>query len=97
MLIAYLYILCTFSFLKASATCFYPNGSADLSGAQAPCKSGGHSMCCLLTNVASENADECRSDGLCIPSDNSAVFRDTCTDKTWTDPACLNLCMSGTS
>ena len=95
MYISHILILSIHLFLHTSATCFYPNGSADAVGNQGPCNTSGHSMCCLLHPRANENADVCRSDGLCIPSTNSQIFRDTCTDPTWKDPACLRLCLTG--
>ncbi|KAL6722219.1 hypothetical protein ACLMJK_001326 [Lecanora helva] len=81
--------------LNVSATCFWPNGSA-AGNYQQPCNPSGHSMCCLLNpESGSANADVCTADGLCIPSYNGYLFRDTCTDSTWKDPACLNLCTTG--
>ena len=91
----HLLLFCTYSCLQVSAICFYPNGTADTVGKQAPCKSSG-GMCCLLKKVPQENADTCTPDGLCIPSNNGALFRDTCTDKNW-GPGCLNLCVDGLS
>lgn len=88
-------IFCAYLCLKTSATCYYPNGTADSTGQQAPCNTSGHSMCCLLANVTASNADTCRSDGLCVPFDNSVLYRDLCTDPTWKDPACLDLCLTG--
>ena len=82
--------------LRASAACFYPNGT-QAGKEQQPCNDSGHSMCCLLNPDSSQNADVCTSDGLCIPSYNGYLFRDTCTDKTWKDPGCLNICTTGLS
>lgn len=57
-----------------------------------PCNAGDPvSMCCHI-------ADECRSDGLCHSTwFDGNVWRDFCTDKTWEDPACIKLCVTGTS
>ena len=82
--------------LQVSATCYWPNGTAHGDGAK-PCKATGQSMCCDIDPAVVDpaHADTCRSDGLCIPSDNSGVWRGLCTDPTWKDPACLDLCTSG--
>ena len=51
-------------------------------------------MCCLL-NVTAGAADTCTSDGFCIPWDNNGIWRALCTDQSWKDPACINLCTTG--
>lgn len=80
-----------------SAECYFPNGTstASLGTDNVPCNEspGVQSMCCRLDN--SSTADTCTSYGLCIPVDKSHPWRGTCTDKTWKDPACLNICTQG--
>lgn len=51
-------------------------------------------MCCLLD---SPTPNTCNPDGLCIPYKNGFIYRDTCTDPTWEDPACLKICTTGQS
>ena len=87
---------------RVSATCYYPNGTADSTRGQSPCHTGNglHSMCCWMdtTDTPTHPApDSCRSDGLCVPADNQGLWRNTCTDPTWQDPACVKLCITGTS
>ncbi|KAG7005759.1 hypothetical protein G7Y79_00018g045660 [Physcia stellaris] len=76
---------------RSSAACYFPNGTAKDNGTDRPCNAspGVQSMCCNLRN--------CRSDGLCIPYDNGHLWRGPCTDPTWKDPACLQLCVEGLS
>ena len=52
-------------------------------------------MCCMLQN--SQTPETCTADGLCRTYDNTVLARGTCTDPTWKDPACLDLCLSGES
>ncbi|KAI4271012.1 MAG: hypothetical protein LQ337_006308 [Flavoplaca oasis] len=52
-------------------------------------------MCCYLEGTSTP--DTCTPDGLCLPFDNIHLWRDTCTDPTWQDPACLNICTRGQS
>ncbi len=82
--------------LRASATCYYPNGTADNTNSYLPCNTNGQSMCCA-TGPAIDLAgvDSCRDDGFCIPFDNNGIWRRLCTDQTWKDPACINLCVHG--
>lgn len=88
--------LCLLLHFKASATCYYPNGTADNTHTFLPCKSSGQSMCCSTNTTGTAlSPDTCNSDGLCIPPDNNGVWRKLCTDKTWKDPACIGLCING--
>ena len=90
-------IICTFLCLRVSATCYYPNGTADNTNTYLPCNPNGQSMCCM-TNTAILDAasiDTCRSDGFCIPNDNNSIWRRLCTDQSWKDPACIDLCTNG--
>lgn len=84
-------ILCRVSGQK----CYFPNGTAARTGSQTPCNktTGAESMCCHSENI--DLPDRCRADGLCIPSDNEFLWRNGCTDPTWKDPACLNICVDG--
>ena len=43
----------------------------------------GHSMCCSQTNT-------CQPNGLCMDNGGN-YWRESCTDSTWRDPACLQL------
>lgn len=82
--------------LRASATCYYPNGTADNTNTYLPCNPNGQSMCCQTgPAINSASVDVCRDDGFCIPSDNSGIWRRLCTDSTWKDPACISLCSTG--
>ncbi|CAL8583419.1 hypothetical protein XPA_009043 [Xanthoria parietina] len=78
-------------------SCYFPNGtSADVIDGkriQQPCNEGVQSMCCMLQN--SQTPETCTADGLCRTYDNTVLARGTCTDPTWKDPACLDLCLSG--
>src|SRR5262245_38555292 len=78
------------------SACFFPNGdTVD----DTPCKSGdGNSTCCGPGYA-------CLSNGLCAVSEylsfanfyswESGWFvRGSCTDKSWTDPACPQFCRS---
>ncbi|KAM7218995.1 hypothetical protein V8F06_005587 [Rhypophila decipiens] len=53
-----------------------------------PCnKGGGHSMCC-----STQSFDTCRPNGLCYNEGAKLLWRESCTDPTWKDPACIKLC-----
>ena len=84
-------IVCSYTILPTRATCHFPNGTAKASRAERPCNDspGVQSMCCNLRS--------CRGDGLCIPYDNGHLWRGSCTDPTWKDDACLQLCVEGLS
>jgi hypothetical protein len=79
--------------------CYYPDGTAHVADYQ-PCHTGRVSMCCA-TNRTGPGANICRSDDLCIETGTTTnpgtnhVWREGCTDPSWTDPACLKLCVSG--
>lgn len=83
---------------RTSATCYFPNGTdVNLFSAidvYTPCDAGDDvSMCCALNrNVP----DKCRSDGLCLSTWDSNIWRDSCTDRTWESPKCIKLCTQGT-
>lgn len=94
-----IFITCLSQSRKASGFCYYPNGTADSTRGQVPCQEDGtHSMCCWMdVSNSHPDPDRCRNDGLCIPADSSGLWRNTCTDPTWSDPACVHLCIDGTS
>lgn len=80
------------------ADCFSPNGtdrSINFPKGQrwVPCNkswsSSNHSMCC---NEASN--DVCQENGLCL-SPTGLLWRESCTDPTWSSPNCLKLCVGG--
>jgi hypothetical protein len=87
--------LCMYFILGIDATCYFPNGTAQSSGDQYPCNtaSGVESMCCNIGNTSTPG--RCNQDGLCIPYNNGHLWRGTCTDPTWKDPACLHVCTVG--
>ena len=76
------------------ATCYRPNGQPVNDPRVQPCNQAGGdtvSMCCGLNRI--RYPDQCLSNGLCSGGGN--VFRNSCTDKTWKSPLCLNLCTTG--
>ncbi|CAL8584570.1 hypothetical protein XPA_010157 [Xanthoria parietina] len=87
--------------LAGPTDCFVPNGTdrndaSDVranSVAYTPCdQRAPFSMCCRY------GADDCLDNGLCqgYAADGSRpVWRESCTDPTWTSPYCLNLCVRG--
>ncbi|KAK6363338.1 hypothetical protein TWF730_000774 [Orbilia blumenaviensis] len=78
--------------------CYYPDGSLRNSTDYQPCNNvrGQHSMCCAIANRGS-GADICLSNGLCSGATadgvGRALWRESCTDPTWEDPACLKICL----
>ena len=79
---------------SAWATCYHPDGtSADV--AYQPCNTTGEfSMCCHL-GVSNNNGDACGAGptyGLCGVT-GPQLWRESCTDPTWKDPACLKFCL----
>jgi len=77
----------------SGALCYRPDGSSVGTDYQ-PCNSGGNSMCCA-TNRVGAHANTCRPDGLCYDLTSQYIWRESCTDPTWRDPACLQLCTTG--
>jgi hypothetical protein len=57
------------------------------------------SMCCATGpgRVAQGNADRCMENGLCYSDALQLYWRESCTDPTWQDPACIKLFVNGTS
>lgn len=92
---SHILIIYMFTVLGINAACYFPNRTEHDGGDKFPCDStnGVESMCCNLRNTT--KAGSCRSDGLCMPSDNSQLWRGPCTDRTWKDLACLPLCIEG--
>ena len=88
-------------------TCYYPNGTdrnEPGSTAYAPIDPfASHSMCCKIgadikDYMGNPDIPSPQYHGLCINThiDNgTSLVREACTDPTWQDPACLNLCVSG--
>ncbi|KAL8887420.1 MAG: hypothetical protein Q9215_004998 [Flavoplaca cf. flavocitrina] len=96
----YTFIFClSLIFPQCYASCYFPNGtSADILDGlplMQPCNEtpGVQSMCCMTQTT--EGFESCNADNLCVNDENTVLARGTCTDPTWRDPACLNLCMSG--
>ena len=52
-------------------------------------------MCCMMENT--QTPETCTTESLCKNYENTVLARGTCTDPTWKDPACLDLCLSGES
>ena len=78
-----------------TAACYYPNGTDRNAGITSDTYSPINpeddvSMCC------SNNGDQPRPDGLCMNLLGTIIWRESCTDKTWTSPKCIKLC-AGTS
>lgn len=80
------------SLIDAAITnCYYPNGTDRNEGFRRdtyfPINPGDDfSMCC------SHLGDKPRSDGLCANADGSIIWRESCTDRTWSSPKCIKLC-----
>lgn len=57
-----------------------------------PCAPGAAvSMCCSFGGD-----DTCIGDGLCYNKGSDNYWRESCTDPTWKDPACVKLFVNGT-
>jgi hypothetical protein len=76
-----------------AAICYHPDGTSAESR-YAPCNSGKVSMCCA-TNEDIDVKNICRPDGLCAEGTTNFIWRESCSDPTWKDPNCLQLCTSG--
>lgn len=85
----------------ATATCYYPNGTALTDQAFQPCVSilGAVSMCCKTAR--GQNNDVCLSNGLCHNPCNDQgcgdltgglYWRESCTDSSWRSPFCQQAC-----
>lgn len=82
--------------LAQEISCWAPDGTtlAD-NETYVPCnklgiqQDGIESSCCRLDGNAS-NRDICAATGLCL--NDGVLHRGYCTDKTWKNPACVNVC-----
>ncbi|OIW26991.1 hypothetical protein CONLIGDRAFT_717166 [Coniochaeta ligniaria NRRL 30616] len=70
-----------------AATCYYPDGSVAGSYNWVPCKSTGTASTCCIPS----EGDVCMEDGLCNWV-GYYYFRGACTDQTWQDPSCAQVC-----
>jgi hypothetical protein len=69
------------------AECWFPNG--DRAWKDNPCNDdGNNSTCCPL-------GSECMSNNLCFFPGPDIYERHSCTDRSWEDPNCLNICSRG--
>ena len=90
----------------SSAACYTPEGldrNAMLGASDgylyAPCDNvAAVSMCCAIGpgRVADGTADNCIPGGLCYNVGANLYWRESCTDSTWKDPACIKLFVNGT-
>jgi len=89
-------LLLTLSMIVSSVigTCYHPDGTSAHVDYK-PCNTNGNvSMCCHL-GVSNNNGDACGSGptyGLCGIT-GPQLWRESCTDPTWKDPACLKFCL----
>lgn len=84
---------------KVLAACFFPDGTdANIfhpHDVYLPCISGDPtSMCCALNRTRAP--DKCRSDGLCLSTWDSNLWRESCSDYSWKSPKCIKLCSNRT-
>jgi hypothetical protein len=90
----------------SSAACYTPEGldrnamfNASEGYLYAPCNNvAAVSMCCAIGpgRIADGNADTCIPGGLCYNPGSDIYWRESCTDPTWEDPACIKLFVNGT-
>lgn len=72
--------------------CYWPDGS--VAESDSPCNATAEvSMCCAYDEAQSVL---CTEAGTCIDVDGAQHVRQSCTDPTWQDPACADLCRGGT-
>lgn len=86
--------------------CYAPNGSSTneqlnvTEGAiYAPCDNTADvSMCCAVGPSRDGTTDICLENGLCRNDIlwDGLFWRESCTDPTWEDPACIKLFLNGT-
>jgi len=68
-------------------TCYYPNGNS--SAGLSPCNTTApESHCC-------RSADVCLTNKLCFSPGLNAIVRRGCTDSTFKDAACPQVCLTG--
>ncbi|MCJ1313122.1 hypothetical protein MMC25_006799 [Agyrium rufum] len=77
--------------LAQAAQCFYPDGTA--ADNHTPCTGGEHSACCY--KIDDSHHDLCWSNGICMSQFFGYVYRGSCTDSAFKDPACSNRCLNG--
>lgn len=86
--------------------CYTPDGSdinkiwkVEDGDLYAPCNTSAPvSMCCAI-GPNRTNPDVCISNGFCHNAffgDKDQTWRESCTDPTWKDPACIKLFVNGT-
>lgn len=84
----------------ASRQCYNHQG-AKLDAAYTPCNTNStHSGCCAAYKPNGEPLDVCLDSGLCMGASGTklgVLAQVGCTDPTWRDPACPQLCPNGTS
>lgn len=76
--------------VMVAATCYYPDGSVAGTYTWVPCKSTGTASTCCIPS----EGDVCMADGLCNWVGHY-YFRGACTDSTWQDPSCAQVCQGG--
>lgn len=84
---------------NSDRTCYTPAGKDRNAGLSAnddsryrPCPGSGKvTMCCGRRSI-----DRCVDGGLCFNTITNLYFRESCTDPTWQDPACIKLFLNGT-
>ncbi|KAK6341166.1 hypothetical protein TWF696_008252 [Orbilia brochopaga] len=78
--------------------CYYPDGSPTNVTDYQPCNNaeGMASMCCAIANRGTNFSDTCLPNGLCRSgtATGTQLWRESCTDPKWQDPACLRICLS---
>jgi hypothetical protein len=89
--------------MASTKTCYMPNGESrnghinvTEGWVYAPCDNTADvSMCCAIgPGRADGTQDTCLENGLC--QNNQLLWRESCTDPTWEDPACIKLFLNGT-
>lgn len=74
----------------AYSQCYFPSGSSPQESGWQPCSSDTsnplHTVCCF-------QADHCLPNGMCLSGDGKVYGRSLCTEQTWTQDACLGVCM----
>lgn len=87
----------------ATATCYFPNRTAQLSPEYQPCGSGSpadaFTMCCANNRTNGNPNDTCEKNGMChyvdLANGANQTWRESCTDPTWKSPNCVKFCLDG--
>ena len=69
--------------------CYFPDGSIDTAGYicnTAAAETGGVSACCV-------HDDACYESGTCFQDWSGVMYRQSCTDPSWRDPKCPQMCL----